>query len=128
MINVLYIALGGALGAGLRYFVSVAMVNIAGGDLSWGTLIVNILGSLVAGFLWGLLGDSTGSERTHALFFVGLLGAFTTFSSYALESLQLLHSGRWGVAALNALGNNAGALIAAVLGYALARTLVRGGG
>jgi CrcB protein len=127
VIKVLYIALGGALGAGLRYLVSLAMFKAMGGEFPWGTLAVNVLGSLVAGFFWGLLGDTTGSQRTQALFFIGLLGAFTTFSAYALDSLQLFQDGRWGVAALNAVGNNAGALLAAVAGYALARSLVRGG-
>lgn len=128
MIKVIYIALGGALGAGLRYLVSVAMFKALGGEFPWGTLVVNVLGSLAAGFFWGLLGDTTGSQRTQALFFIGLLGAFTTFSAYALDSLQLFHDGRWGVATLNVIANNAGALLAAIAGYALARTLVRGGG
>ena len=128
MIKVMYIALGGAIGAALRYLVSLAMLNVLGGEFPWGTLTVNILGSLAAGFLWGMLGDSAGSERTQALFFVGLLGAFTTFSAYALESLQLFQDGRWGVAAATVLANNVGALLAAIVGYTVARVVARGGG
>lgn len=126
MIKLVYIALGGALGAGLRYLVSMAMFNLLGGEFPWGTLVVNVLGSLAAGFFWGLLDDTTGSQRTQALFFIGLLGAFTTFSAYALDSLQLFHDGRWGVATVNVLGNNIGALLGAVAGYAMARAFVRG--
>ncbi len=123
-----YIALGGALGAGLRYLVSVAMVKWLGGEFAWGTLVVNVVGSLLAGFFWGMLGDSTGSQRTQALFFVGMLGAFTTFSAYALDSLQLVNDGRCGLAAANVAANNVGALVAAFAGYALARAFVRNAG
>jgi len=125
--KLVYIALGGALGATLRYLTSVVMFKALGGEFPWGTLAVNVLGSLAAGFVWGLLGDSTGSQRTQALFFIGLLGAFTTFSAYALDSLQLVQDGQLGMASINVIANNLGAMLAAGAGYVVARALVRGG-
>lgn len=127
MTKLVYIVLGGALGATLRYLTSVVMFKALGGEFPWGTLAVNVLGSLAAGFVWGLLGDSTGSQRTQALFFIGLLGAFTTFSAYALDSLQLVQDGQWGMASINVIANNLGAMLAAGAGYVVARALVRGG-
>ena len=123
MIKFVYIAVGGAAGAGLRYAVSVAAIRIGSGPFPWGTLLVNLLGSLVIGFIWALLGESSGQERTDALFFIGLLGAFTTFSAYTLESMQLYQDGRLGTALVNVLANNVGALMAVVIGFAIARAL-----
>ncbi len=79
MAKLLYIALGGAAGAGLRYVVSLAALRLGGAGFPWGTLVVNVVGSLFAGFIWGLLDETTGQQRTNAFFFIGLLGAFTTF-------------------------------------------------
>ncbi len=123
MIKFVYIAVGGAAGAGLRYAVSVAAVRIGTGPFPWGTLLVNLLGSLVIGFIWAYLGESSGQEHTDALFFVGLLGAFTTFSAYTLESMQLYQDGKIGTALANVMANNVGALIAVVIGFAIARAL-----
>ncbi len=123
MIKFVYIAVGGAAGAGLRYAVSVAAFRIGSGPFPWGTLMVNLVGSLVIGFIWAYLGESSGQERTDALFFVGLLGAFTTFSAYTLESMQLYQDGKIGTALANVLANNVGALIAVVIGFTIARAL-----
>lgn len=121
MIKFVYIAVGGAAGADLRYAVSVAAVRIGSGSFPWGTLMVNLLGSLGIGIIWALLGESSGQERTDALFFIGLLGAFTTFSAYTLESMQLYQDGRLALA--NVLANNVGALMAVVIGFTIARAV-----
>lgn len=126
--TLVYVASGGALGAVLRYLVTLVMIKWLGGEFPFGTLAVNILGSFVAGFVWGALGESTGSHRTQALFFIGVLGAFTTFSTYALDSLQFYENGQFGWAILNVMANNAGALLAAFTGYALARWLSHSSG
>lgn len=123
MIKFVYIAVGGAAGADLRYAVSVAAVRIGSGSFPWGTLMVNLLGSLGIGIIWALLGESSGQERTDALFFIGLLGAFTTFSAYTLESMQLYQDGRLGIALANVLANNVGALMAVVIGFTIARAV-----
>ncbi|MDA0378506.1 MAG: fluoride efflux transporter CrcB [Bacteroidetes bacterium] len=121
-----YILLGGAVGAGLRYVVSMQTLRWVGAHFPWGTLTVNVLGSLVAGFLWGMMGGSLSTEgKTHALFFIGLLGAFTTFSTYALDSLRMLQEDRVAEALANVAANNVGALAAVLGGFALARLLFK---
>lgn len=127
MSRLVYILVGGALGAGLRYGVSMLTVRWIGVHFPWGTLVVNILGSLVAGFLWGLLGNSSAEGRSHALFFIGLLGAFTTFSTYALDSLRLFQEERMAEALANVAANNLGALLAVFAGFSLARMLFKSG-
>ena len=68
-----------------------------------------------------MLNETTGSQRTHAFFFVGVLGAFTTFSAYALESLKLFEDGKTGLALINVIANNVGALGAVFIGFAIAK-------
>lgn len=123
--QVLYVALGGALGAVLRFSVSMGMVRYMGSGFPWGTLVVNVVGSFVAGFLWSILGSTVGQQRMNALFFIGLLGAFTTFSAYSVESLRLYQDGHAMLAAVNVLANNIGALLAVVGGF-MAGSLLTG--
>lgn len=127
MSRLVYILVGGALGAGLRYWVSMQTVRWVGVHFPWGTLAVNVLGSLVAGFLWGLMGSSAADDRSHALFFIGLLGAFTTFSTYALDSLRLFNEERVAEAMANVVANNLGALLAVFAGFSLARMIFKPG-
>ncbi len=112
------------MGASMRYAVSVAAFRLAGSGFPWGTLVVNILGSLLAGFAWAILGETSGQQRINALFFIGLLGAFTTFSAYSLESYRLYVDGKTSLALMNVLANNVGALLAVVAGFAMARVVL----
>jgi len=98
--------------------------RIGGGSFPWGTLTVNVIGSLLAGFTWAILGETTGQQRTNALFFIGFLGAFTTFSAYALESYRIYADGKISLALINILANNLGSLLAVVVGFALARVVL----
>lgn len=124
----LLIAVGAALGANARYLVGVWAGNRLGADFPYGTFIVNIVGSFVLGFLLTL-----GTERlqlspeARLLLAVGFLGSFTTFSSYAVESLNLWRDAGLWRSLLNVAGNNLVGLFAAVLGAALAHWLQRGG-
>ncbi len=124
MTQSLAIAVGGALGALLRYWVSVAAHAAWGAGFPYGTLVANALGSLVMGALSVLLLDRipAGPELRAGLL-VGVLGAFTTFSTFSLETLHLLESG----ARLRAFGNialNLGLCLLAVwLGVAMGRRL-----
>ncbi|MDA1028787.1 MAG: fluoride efflux transporter CrcB [Bacteroidetes bacterium] len=121
MSKVAYILAGGALGALLRYGVTMFSFRESGGSFPWSTLIVNILGSFVAGFVWGYLNQSTDTERLHAFLMIGVLGAFTTFSAYSLESVQLFDSGSVNLAVANVLSNNVGAILFAFAGIGLAK-------
>ena len=122
------IAIGAALGANARYLVGVWASGRFGADFPYGTFLVNILGSFVLGFLLSLgTGRLQLSPEARLLLAVGFLGAFTTFSSYAVESLNLWRDAGIWRSLLNIFGNNLVGLLAAVLGRALAEWLQRGG-
>ncbi len=123
---VIYVALGGALGAVLRFAVSGVVVPTMGDAFPWGTLAVNILGSFVAGLLWASLGQTAGQERLNALFVIGMMGAFTTFSTFSVESFRLFEVSGLQPALVNVLANNVGALLAAIGGIWVGRTFLAG--
>ncbi|TAL60601.1 MAG: fluoride efflux transporter CrcB [Legionella sp.] len=121
------IAFGGALGALSRYLTVMASQNLLGLRFPYGTLVVNTFGSLLAGFFLALLvGRYSGEEYWRLFFFIGFLGAYTTFSSFAAESLFLYEQGAWLKLVLNIVLNNIGALTMVILGTYLARYFVLG--
>lgn len=87
------VAAGGALGAVGRYALSTWVQGLLGDGFPWGTLAVNVTGSLLLGVLFGALERGTLAPEFQALLAVGLLGSFTTFSTFSVESLRLLQSG-----------------------------------
>ena len=120
---VLLIALGSALGGVSRYWVSGLVAERVGETFPWGTLVVNIVGSAIIGVL-AAFGDSArvGLPAEARLFLmVGVLGGFTTFSSFSLQTLRLMQDGDWMRAAVNVLLSVALCLIAVAAGYRLAR-------
>ncbi|MDX8410315.1 MAG: fluoride efflux transporter CrcB [Mariprofundaceae bacterium] len=124
MRQLLAVAAGGAVGASLRWLLAGAVQRAAGGSFPWGTFVVNGLGSFLLGFLFVyLIERSSSGELLRLSLTVGLLGAFTTFSTYSLESLRLLQSGAYGLAAANVFGQVAVCLLLAWLGLQLARLL-----
>lgn len=94
--NILLVALGGALGSVCRYLIS----RLWSGGFPWGTLTVNVLGSLFIGLLVGLAGKGTLSPEMKLLLVTGFCGGFTTFSTFANESLGMMRAGDALVAAL----------------------------
>lgn len=113
MVKILCIALGGALGALSRYGLGEAVNKVVGSEFPWGTLLVNLSGCLVFGVLAGLAEERIPlSEELRMLLFVGFLGAFTTFSTFAFHSGQFMEQGQWGWLIANVLLSN-------VLGIAL---------
>ena len=124
MSQVLAIAGGGALGALLRYWVSTAVYAMAGRGFPYGTLVVNVLGSLVMGFLYiWLLERTLGGAGMRAFLLIGLLGAFTTFSTFSIETLMLMEGGQYIRALVNTLASVVLCVAAAALGVMLARQL-----
>ncbi|NRB25411.1 fluoride efflux transporter CrcB [Shewanella sp.] len=101
MNNILFVALGGSIGAVFRYLISIFMVQLFGSAFPFGTLLVNILGSFMMGIIYALGQVSEVSPEIKAMVGVGLLGALTTFSTFSNETLLLIQSGAWLKAFLN---------------------------
>jgi len=121
---VFWIFIGAVLGANARYFLSRWVARSLSPAFPYGTLIINITGSLVLGFflIWTserVLAD----PRWRFLIAIGFCGSYTTFSSYAFESMYLFERGQWALFALNVLANNLLCLTACLGGMALARAL-----
>jgi CrcB protein len=123
MNQVFAIAGGGAVGALLRYWMSNGVYALAGRGFPYGTLAVNVLGSLIMGFLYIWLIERTLGSSLRAFLLVGLLGAFTTFSTFSIETLNLMEAGQFGRAVLNVLISVVLCIGAAALGVMLARQL-----
>ena len=124
MRHLLAVAAGGAVGASLRWLLAGAVQRAGGGAFPWGTFAVNALGSFALGFLFVyLIERSTTGELLRLAVTVGLLGAFTTFSTYSLESIRLMQSGAFGLAAANVLGQVFVCLVLTWLGVQLARMI-----
>lgn len=124
MTRFLFVALGAALGANARYIIGLWAAGRFGAHFPYGTLIVNVLGSLLLGFLLVLTTERlTLSPETRLLVAVGFLGSFTTFSSFAVESVAISRdSGLWS-ALVNIFSNNLLALAAALIGAHVARVI-----
>ncbi|MXU66410.1 fluoride efflux transporter CrcB [Oceanomicrobium pacificus] len=108
----LQVALGGAVGAALRYLSVAFMVRRLGTDFPHGTLFVNVVGSLAMGIVAGIVASrlELGSDRWAAFLMPGLLGGFTTFSAFSLDTVLLLEKGRF----LHAGGYMIGSVILSV--------------
>jgi fluoride exporter len=120
----IFIAIGAALGANARYLVGVWAGNRFGADFPYGTLIVNITGSFILGFLVTLAaGRLQISAEMRLLLAVGFLGSYTTFSSYAVESLALWQENSFWITVHNILLNNGVGLLCALLGVIVARQM-----
>ncbi|MGD2112922.1 MAG: fluoride efflux transporter CrcB [Gammaproteobacteria bacterium] len=124
MNQVLAIAAGGALGALLRYWTSVAVHGRLGAGFPYGTLTVNIVGSLLMGFLYiWLIDRMAAGPALRAFLMIGVLGAFTTFSTFSIETLNLLEAGQVSRALANVLVSVFVCIFAAGLGVYAARQL-----
>jgi len=122
--QLLAVAGGGALGAVLRFGLSNSVYRIMGRDFPYGTIVVNTLGSLLMGLLFVFLVERMAvSAEWRAAIFVGLLGAFTTFSAFSFETLALLNEGETLKALANIVLSVMLCLLATWLGMTLARQL-----
>lgn len=120
----LIIGLGAVFGANLRYLVSVWAVGQFGSGFPWGTLIVNLAGSLLlAVFLAWAANHTALDPRIRLLVATGFFGAYTTFSTYANESVALFQAGDWVGAVGNVLGTNGLCLVGALVGLAIGSRL-----
>ena len=122
MLDFLVISLGAIFGANARYIISRYAAKVMGPVFPYGTLLINISGSLIVGFfmIWAserVLLD----PRWRLLVVIGFCGAFTTFSSYAFETMAYFEQGQWLLLVSNVVSNNLLCLAGAVGGMALAR-------
>jgi CrcB protein len=122
----IWIAIGSALGGMARYWCSGVAARLIGEMFPWGTLIVNVVGSLIIGFFATLTGPDgrifVGSAARQFVM-IGILGGYTTFSSFSLQTLELLHDGEWLRAAGNITASVLLCLFAVWLGHVLAAGL-----
>lgn len=117
MNHLLLVALGGAVGASLRFGINLAMVTWFGKAFPYATLTVNIIGSFFMGLLFSAIEHGIIADQTwRALVGIGLLGAFTTFSTFSMDTLLLLQQQEWFKAILNILLNVCVCIFAAAVG------------
>ena len=125
MVRLLLVGLGGFAGTVARYWLSGVIARRYGETFPYGTLVVNALGCFVIGFLFYLFYDralTTPTSRTVVL--IGLIGGFTTFSSYGLQTFTLLRDGEMFLALTNIVASNVLCLVLVWLGYSLAKVIV----
>jgi CrcB protein len=123
-----WVALGGALGSVARYGCTGLAARVLGPSFPWGTLIVNAAGSLIIGFLATLMapdGRLLATPDARALLLIGVLGGFTTFSSFSLDTLNLARDGEWLLASTNVVASVVLCLAAVWLGHLGAAALNR---
>jgi CrcB protein len=119
------VALGGALGSVSRFLLGPAIQRALNATFPVGTLLINVLGSLILGFLLGLAAEGVDvSPETRAFVAVGFCGGFTTFSTFSYEAIRLLEDGEGSRAALYILASVVLSLAAAFVGLAAARQLI----
>lgn len=125
MQNLLIVMLGGAFGSGARHLTGRVMLGWLGPNWPWGTLTVNLVGGLLMGLLVGSLArfSTGGGESWRLLLGVGVLGGYTTFSSFSLEVVTMIERGLWTGAFGYALLSVTGAVVALFAGLMTMRAL-----
>jgi fluoride exporter len=125
MLPIILVMAGGAVGAGFRYHIGAVALQNLGPAFPWGTWIVNLLGGLLMGILAGTLVRYTTAQGEPLRLFlgVGVLGGFTTFSAFSLETANMLMRGQSVAAAAYAVSSVAGSVLMLFLGLMLVRTL-----
>jgi CrcB protein len=121
----LLVCLGGAIGTGLRYLVSLAAFRLLGPEFPFGTLIVNLAGSFAIGFVQHLGAAALVPDSARLFLVVGVLGGLTTYSAFSFETVRLIEVGAWTRAWLNVLLTTGACLTLCLLGLATARWWIR---
>ncbi|MHB1346942.1 MAG: fluoride efflux transporter CrcB [Candidatus Humimicrobiaceae bacterium] len=124
-IKLLYIVIGGGIGSLLRYLISGLVQRQSTGLFPIGTFTVNLIGALIIGFLWELFQNIAISTNIRVFIFMGLLGGFTTFSTFTLETFNLIKNKEYIQALINVTVSNISCLIFVFLGSASAKLLIK---
>ena len=128
LLKILLVMAGGSLGAVGRYLISLGAVRLFGTGLSWGTFLANMIGCFLIGVTFALIDRlPLLTPATRLFFMTGFLGALTTFSTYALEVVESIRGGGFGVAAITFLANNVGGVALVLAGMWLVQVLFKGG-
>lgn len=121
---ILLVMLGGAIGAGLRYQISAIMLRLTGPGFPWGTWSINLAGGLLMGMLAAFVVRQADGEHLRIFLGAGVLGGFTTFSAFSLETFNMLVRGQHFLAAAYAVSSVVGAVLMLVAGIYLFRALL----
>ncbi len=121
----LVVLVGGGLGALARYGLGGWIQDAAGASFPWGTLVINVSGSLLLALIYALLEGSRARPEWRAFLGIGFCGGYTTFSTFSWEAFRLLQDGQWNRATAYMLGSLLLALAGTLAGFYLGETLLR---
>lgn len=125
MLNIVLVAVGGAFGSVCRYLTGILMTRLMGPAFPWGTITVNIVGSFAIGLLTELVARRfDASLEMRLLLVVGILGGFTTFSSFSLDTVALIEKGAVSSAVIYVFASVVVSLMATFAGFAVGRALL----
>lgn len=125
MRTAIYVAFGAAVGGVARFFLTVFVQERAGLDFPFGTLLINVTGSFLLGFLFRFTAESAVmSQDLRLMLTTGLCGGYTTFSTFSLDTAGEIQRAEYGRAALNITGNVGLSLIGTFLGFAVANAIL----
>lgn len=124
VMDLLAIALGGALGSCVRYLTGHVLQGVLGAFPA-GTFAANVAAGLVIGFLTGMGGTVGLPDRARLLLVTGVCGGLSTFATFSLETVNFVSEGAWGMAVVNVVANVANCCLAVMVDLGLARTLAR---
>jgi len=125
MKTILFVALGGALGASGRYAVGILTLHISGNNFQWGTIFVNVVGSFCLGIIVAAMTFAwSPSPEMRSFLIVGLLGGFTTFSAFSLETVVLLEKGHLELALIYIVGTVLLSIAGLIAGLKLSRIIL----
>ena len=124
MLNILALMAGGSIGAACRHGMFLFVQRFAGTSFPAGTLAVNLLGSFLIGFIWCLFDETHWSHEWRLFVFTGLLGGFTTFSTFTRETFQLFKVGDWKAALVYVTISNVFGILLVFCGIFLCKRLI----
>jgi len=119
--RILFVAIGGAIGAVMRYIVSGVVYRFSSPVFPWGTLFVNSMGCFLIGLLSGIFERKIVSANVKAFILIGIIGAFTTFSTYTLETFNFLKENEIKLACINIALNNLVGILFVIAGFITAK-------
>ncbi|HXA96120.1 MAG TPA: fluoride efflux transporter CrcB [Candidatus Dormibacteraeota bacterium] len=129
MTRFIWICFGGAVGTGARYLLGGFVARVAGPDFPYGTLLINVLGSFLIGVVQQVgLSTLMIPDTVRLVLAVGVMGGFTTYSSFSYETVKLVETGSWSAAGAYVVLTTTLCLVGCVMGLSLGRVLVEGKG